>query len=42
MTMVAEKRNGSWLVTNAQNTNAGPRRSEADDLNVPIIVPRNP
>jgi uncharacterized protein (TIGR02246 family) len=42
MTMVAEKRNGSWLVTNAQNTNAGPRRSEADDLKAPIIVPRNP
>ncbi len=42
MTMVAEKRNGSWLVTNAQNTNAGPRRPEADDLKAPIIVPRNP
>ena len=42
MTMVAEKRNGSWLVTNAQNTNAGPRRSEADDLKAPIMVPRNP
>lgn len=42
MTMVAEKRNRAWLVTDAQNTNAGPRRSEADDLKAPIIVPRNP
>ena len=42
MTMIAEKYGKHWLVTNAQNTNAGPARSEADGLEIPIMVPRQP
>jgi len=43
MTMVAEKRNGTWLVAAVQNVN-GPtdrgRTPEADDIKSPIVVPR--
>ena len=45
MTMVAEKRNGIWLVAAVQNTN-GPtdatqvRTPEAQDIKSPIVVPR--
>ncbi|MDB5450806.1 MAG: hypothetical protein JWQ52_1934 [Phenylobacterium sp.] len=42
MTFIVEKRDGKWLITNAQNTNAGPQRAEADGLDLPILVPRNP
>lgn len=42
MTMIAEKRGDKWMVTNVQNTNAGPHRPEADDLEQPLVVPRNP
>jgi uncharacterized protein (TIGR02246 family) len=42
MTFIAEKRDGRWLITNAQNTNAGPARPEADGLALPLPVPRNP
>ena len=41
MTMIAEKTGGGWAVVAAQNTNAGPPRSEADGLIPPIVVPRN-
>ena len=40
MTMIAEKRNGRWLITNAQNTNSGPRRPEAEGLTAPVAAPR--
>jgi uncharacterized protein (TIGR02246 family) len=44
MTMVAEKRNGTWLVVQVQNSNGptdGPLRSpEAYDIKSPIVVPR--
>ena len=45
MTMVADKRNGVWVVAAAQNTN-GPtdatqaRTPEAHDITSPIVVPR--
>jgi uncharacterized protein (TIGR02246 family) len=42
MTMIAEKRGGHWLITNAQNTNSGPHRPEADGLSAPIVAPRAP
>lgn len=42
MTFIVERRGGAWLVTNAQNTNAGPLRPEAHELALPILVPRNP
>lgn len=42
MTMIAEKRSGRWLITNAQNTNSGPYRPEAQGLNAPITAPRVP
>jgi len=44
MTMVAEKRNGTWLVAAVQNVNGptGPitRTPEAEDIESPIVVPR--
>jgi uncharacterized protein (TIGR02246 family) len=40
MTMVAQKRNGAWLVVVAQNTNAGPGAPEADDIKLPIRLPK--
>ena len=45
MTMVADKRNGVWVVAAVQNTN-GPtdatpaRPPEAHDIKSPIVVPR--
>jgi uncharacterized protein (TIGR02246 family) len=39
MTMVSKKADGDWKVIVAQNTNAGPRVSEADDLDLPIRPP---
>jgi uncharacterized protein (TIGR02246 family) len=42
MTMIAERRHGHWLVVAAQNTNAGPARAEASDLQSPITVPHSP
>jgi uncharacterized protein (TIGR02246 family) len=41
MTMLAEKRNGVWLVTAAQNTNAGPGAPEAADIKLPITFPKS-
>jgi uncharacterized protein (TIGR02246 family) len=43
MTIVAEKRNGTWLVAAAQNTNGPTDRSstpEEEDIKSPIVVPR--
>lgn len=40
MTMVAQKREGKWLVVVAQNTNAGPGAPEADDIKLPIRLPK--
>jgi len=43
MTMVVEKRNGTWLVVAVQNVNAptsGTRPAEAQDIKSPIVVPR--
>lgn len=40
MTMVAQKRNGTWLVVVAQNTNAGSGAPEADDIKLPIRLPK--
>jgi uncharacterized protein (TIGR02246 family) len=43
MTMVAEKRNGNWLVAAVQNVNGPTDRSrtpEAEDIKSPIVVPR--
>ena len=40
MTMVAKKQGGAWLVAVAQNTNAGPGAPEADDIKVPISLPK--
>ena len=40
MTMMAEKRAGSWLAVAAQNTNAGPGSPEADDIKSPIRLPK--
>jgi uncharacterized protein (TIGR02246 family) len=43
MTMVAEKRDGKWLVIAAQNTNSGAVASpEAKGIVSPIEVPRSP
>src|SRR6516225_6100284 len=39
MTMVARKADGDWRVIVAQNTNAGPSVSEANDLDLPIRLP---
>ena len=40
MSMLAEKRKGSWLVVVAQNTNRGARPPQLDDIKRPIIAPR--
>lgn len=40
MTMVAHKKKDAWLVVVAQNTNAGPGAQEADDINLPIRLPK--
>ena len=40
MTMVAEKRDNRWQVIVAQNTNAGAGAPEADDLDLPIRLPK--
>jgi uncharacterized protein (TIGR02246 family) len=43
MTMVVEKRNGTWLVVAVQNVNGptgGARTPEAQDIKSPIVVPR--
>jgi len=42
MTIVAEKRNGTWLITAVQNVNAsaGVRSPEAQDISSPIVVPK--
>ena len=40
MTMVAHKKKDAWLVVVAQNTNAGPGAPEADDINLPIRLPK--
>ncbi|QDZ08105.1 SgcJ/EcaC family oxidoreductase [Sphingomonas panacisoli] len=42
MTLVAERRRGKWQVIAGQNTNSGPLRPEAADIQGPIIVPRAP
>ena len=41
MTMLAEKRKGTWLVVAAQNTNAGHGAPEADDIKLPIRLPKD-
>ena len=38
--MVAKKQNGIWLVAVAQNTNAGQGAPEADDIKLPIRLPK--
>jgi len=40
MTMVAKKVEKDWKVIAAQNTNAGPGAPEADDLDLPIRLPK--
>jgi uncharacterized protein (TIGR02246 family) len=41
MTMLAEKRKGTWLVVAAQNTNGGPASPELlQDIKSPIVVSR--
>ena len=40
MTMVARKTDKDWKVIVAQNTNGGPRVTEADDLDLPIRLPK--
>ena len=41
MTMIAEKRNGRWLVVAAQNTNAAATVSpEAADITSPLPLPK--
>jgi hypothetical protein len=42
MTMVAEKQNGTWLVSAVQNVNAltTPPPPEAHDIKSPIVVPQ--
>jgi len=40
MTMVARKTDKGWKVIVAQNTNGGPRVTEADDLDLPIRLPK--
>jgi uncharacterized protein (TIGR02246 family) len=43
MTMLAEKRNGAWLVVAAQNTNAASGvPPEAQGIRMPIVVPTPP
>jgi uncharacterized protein (TIGR02246 family) len=43
MTMVAEKRNGKWLVVAAQNSNGIPTvPPEAQGITMPIVVPATP
>lgn len=43
MTMVAEKREGTWLVVAAQNTNRmSVRGTEAEGIKMPIVVPDSP
>jgi uncharacterized protein (TIGR02246 family) len=41
MTMLAEKRKDTWLVVAAQNTNAGHGAPEADDIKLPIRLPKD-
>ena len=41
MTMLAEKQKGTWLVVAAQNTNAGHGAPEADDVKLPIRLPKD-
>ena len=40
MTMVARKTDKDWKVIVAQNTNGGPRVTEADDLDLSIRLPK--
>src|SRR6516164_6800711 len=40
MTMVARKTDKGWKVVVAQNTNGGPGVTEADDLDLPIRLPK--
>jgi uncharacterized protein (TIGR02246 family) len=40
MTMVARKTDKGWKVIVAQNTNGGPNVAEADDLDLPIRLPK--
>ena len=40
MTMLAKKQGGVWRVIVAQNTNAGPGAPEADDIKLPIRLPK--
>jgi len=40
MTMVVKKQNEQWLVAVAQNTNAGSGAPEADDIKLPIRLPK--
>ena len=40
MTMIAQKQEGMWRVIVAQNTNAGPGAPEADDIELPIKLPK--
>ena len=42
MTMIAEKHETHWLISDAQNTNSGPAIPEVDGLKLPIEVPRTP
>ena len=43
LVMLAEKRNGKWLVVLAQNTNSGPKNApEGEDITPPISVPITP
>ena len=43
MTMIAEKRQGTWLVVVAQNTNGIPTAPpEAQGITMPIVVPASP
>jgi hypothetical protein len=39
MTMLAEKRKGTWLVVVEQNTNGGSGPPELQDIKPPIVVP---
>ena len=40
MTMLAKKQGDVWRVIVAQNTNAGPGAPEADDIKLPIRLPK--
>lgn len=42
MTMIAEKHETHWLISDAQNTNSGPAIPEVYGLKLPIEVPRTP